>query len=37
MSFTFLDGHYFESICDSLCLIKSHVSVGTIIVIDDYE
>jgi O-methyltransferase len=35
--FAFLDGDFYESIKDSLSLIKNNISTGGIIIIDDYD
>ena len=34
--FAFLDGDYYESICDSFRVITPHLAQGAVIIIDDY-
>ena len=36
ISFAFLDGDYYNSICDSFKLINNKLSPGAIIIVDDY-
>ena len=36
IAFAFLDGDFYESICDSLRLVVPHMQNGGVIVIDDY-
>jgi O-methyltransferase len=37
VAFAFLDGDFYESICDSLRVIEDRLSPGSVIVIDDYQ